>query len=146
MNFIDNILQRLDTMSADDIIQEIGGNIYGANIERNEILKYPQFVQDIIFLVDMDTELNMQGDILANSTRLYISNMVIALKNIHADNQAILLQNIFDTYNSIQNGEDEDKMEEIIDGLYNEMYFHTGFNIWSLLESYVEHEKENNKN
>ena len=146
INYIDSILQRLDSISADDVIQEIGGNVYKENIDRAEVLKYPQFIQDIIFLVDMDTELVMQGD-LSNETPLkYIPNMVTALKNIHAYNEADVLQNIYEIYTSFRWKENADnELDEKIDNLYKEMYYKTGFDIWSLLENYVEHEKSKSK-
>lgn len=147
MNFLDGLLQRLDTMSVDDIIQEIGGNLYKSGIGREEILKYPQFIQDIVFLIDMDTELNMQGDVLVNSTSQFVPNMITALQNIHADKEAVLLQTVLDTAHTmnLQEDKDEDEVDAIIEDLYHRMYFRTGFDIWSLLEAYVDKEKSTAK-
>ncbi len=138
MNYIDDILNRLHVMSADDIIQEIGGKIYSEPLDRDEILKYPQFIQDIIFLIDMDTELTMQGDVLVNSTGQHVPNMIVALKNIHADNDANLLQKIYDVYQSNPN---YDIIWETLDDFYSRMYLYTDLDIWRLLNTYVEQEK-----
>lgn len=92
----------------------------------------------------MDTQLNMEGDVLGYSSEKYIPNMVIALKNIHANNDAILLQNIYDIHKSAQETEDEDKLDEMdgeINSLYDKMYLHTNIDIWSLLDAYIEKEK-----
>ena len=130
MNFIDKLLNDLNNKSADDIIQIIGNNIYTESIDRKQILKYPQFIQDIIFIIDLDTELSMNGDVLQNSIRLFIQNIITALENIHADNDAKLLKEIF----KLDKINPDDKYINI---LYKKMYLYTDFDIWSLLEAYV---------
>lgn len=139
MTFIDSILQHLDSMSADDVIQQIGEGIYKEGVPRDEILAYPQFIQDIVFLIDMDTELQMQGDLTNFSVKKHIPNMIIALKNMHEDSEANLLQNIHDIYSASSYEEDvTDKVDTLLDELYSKMYFETGNDIWSSLEMYVE--------
>jgi L-fuculose-phosphate aldolase len=138
MNYIDEILPRIHSMNADEIIEAIGGNFYDKGVEWEDILKYPQFVQDIIFLVDLDTALAMNGDVLMNNlTR--VPNMITALKNVGANNDSTLLQKIYDEYTA---GYDEDRTEEVWNHeLYKEMYFYNDLDIWGLLEKYVELEK-----
>jgi len=144
MNYIDEMLQHLDTMGADDIIQKIGGSFYNKGIGWDEILKYPKFIQDIMFLIDLDTSLAIDGDVLINRLDL-VPNMISALKNIGADNESALLQRIYDEY-ILSLDYEKEKANEIWDGiindLYNKMYFTTGFDIWGLLNDYVECEKE----
>lgn len=141
MNFIDAVMKRLDIMSADDVIQEIGGSIYDNPAVRKELHKYPQFIQDIIFIVDLDTALNMDGDVLVNNEN-DIPNMITALQNIHANNDASILQKIYDTYRANPN---YDAIFKAIDGMYEKMYLYTGFDIWPLLETYVDKEMHANK-
>lgn len=136
MSFIDKVLININSMTADDIIQAMA-DIYSEPIEREEIVvKYPQFIQDIIFIIDFDTELAMQGigGLLENRAGRYISNIIIALRNIQADNEAILLQEIYEKYKA--NPEDES-----IDESADKLYLYTGFDIWELLEIYVDKEK-----
>jgi len=134
MNFIEKILDNIDNMSAEHVIQSMT-KIYSEPIDRIQLLEYPQFIRDIIFIMDLDTEMNMQGDVLENSIREDIPNIIYALKNINADNEAKILEEIYDLYQ--QNSEDEK-----IDELYGKMYIYTDFDIWSLLEIYVKNQMD----
>jgi hypothetical protein len=96
MNFIDDVLLKINNMSADDIIESIAQKIYSEPIERKELASYPQFIQDIIFFIDFDTELSINGILgfLENSTGEYIDETIVALKHISADSDADILQEI----------------------------------------------------
>jgi len=143
MSYIDEVLQQLGSISSDDILQRIGGDFYGSGVDWNQLLDYPQFVQDIVFLVDMDSALMMDGDVLINNFDR-VPNMILALKNIRADTDSLLLQEIYDEY-VLSLDYDEVKANEIwsvtISDLYKKMYYMTGFDIWSLLIDYVDREK-----
>jgi hypothetical protein len=137
MTFLDEIMVRLDAMSADDVIEAVGGGMYINPAIRGELHNYPQFIQDIIYIVDLDTALNMDGDVLVNNEG-ELPGMLTALRNIHADKEASLLQRIYDIYKANPH---YDAICGTVDGLYKEMYLYTGFDIWGLLELYVELEK-----
>lgn len=136
MNFIDEAIACIKSMSADDVIQAMS-KIYDEPIERTELEKYPQFIQDTIFIIDLDTELSMEGigGVLENSSGMYIDKIITALRNIHAENDANLLQQIFNIYK--ENSED-DSIEELAD----QLYLYSGFDIWGLLNTYVEKQKQ----
>lgn len=136
MNFIDKAIACIKSMSADDVIQAMS-KIYDEPIERTELEKYPQFIQDTIFIIDLDTELSMEGigGVLENSSGMYIDKIITALRNIYAENDANLLQQIFNIYK--ENSED-DSIEE----LANQLYLYSGFDIWGLLNTYVEKQKQ----
>jgi hypothetical protein len=119
-------------MTADDVIQSMT-EIYSEPNARNQLLKYPQFIRDIIFIVDLDTELNMNGDVLENSIKEDIHQIIKALRNIKADTDAEILQQVYNRY--LQNPDDE-----MIDELYAKMYIYNDLDIWKLLEIYVERE------
>lgn len=133
MNFIDRILDNLHQMTADDVVELMVKNIYDEPIERDQLSKYPQFISDIIFIIDFDTEMTMQGDVLQNSICEYVPNIITALKNIKAENEANILQEIYERYQ-------QDPEDEMIDDLYNKMYINTDFDIWPILDAYVEKE------
>lgn len=133
MNFIEKILDNLHRMTADDVIESIARKIYDEPIEREELTKYPQFISDIIFIIDFDTEMTMQGDVLQNSICEFVPNIITAFKNIKAENDTNILQEIYERY---QQNEDD----EMINNLYNKMYINTDFDIWPILDAYVEKE------
>jgi hypothetical protein len=134
MNLIDRTLEQLKVLNADEVIQTLG-RIYDEPIDRNSLSLYPQYIQDTIFLIDLDTELSMQGisGLLENSTGAFIPNMITALKNIRANNEADILHAVYERHKI--NSSDEE-----IDVLSDKLYLYTGFDIWPLLEAYVERE------
>lgn len=60
MNFIDTTLANWNNLSDDDFLQAMAG-IYHEPEVRQILDKYPQFIQDIIHIIDYDTELQMEG-------------------------------------------------------------------------------------
>lgn len=111
--------------------------IYNIPIDREDLVKYPQFIQDIIFIIDYDTELSMNGILgfLKNSTNKYLPQTITALKNIGADTDVEVLKKIssFDTYKNIND----------IESLSEKIYLYNDFDIWKLLEEYVKREIKN---
>lgn len=86
INFIEEILTNINSLRAEDVIESMA-EIYNIPIDREDLVKYPQFIQDIIFIIDYDTELSMNGILgfLKNSTNKYLPQTITALKNIGAD-------------------------------------------------------------
>ncbi|SHJ93438.1 hypothetical protein SAMN02745163_02865 [Clostridium cavendishii DSM 21758] len=135
MNFIDKALKRINEMSADDFLQSMA-DIYNEPINRNEIKKYPQFVQDVIFIIDYDTELQMEGLVgfFNNSTKEYVNETIIALKNCGAIEEAEILKKC--KYFDI---EDYDRYLD----LENDTYINNDFEgFWKLVDDYIEREKK----
>lgn len=60
INFIEEILTNINSLRAEDVIESMA-EIYNIPIDREDLVKYPQFIQDIIFIIDYDTELSMNG-------------------------------------------------------------------------------------
>jgi len=135
MSFIDEVLSNISVMSADDVIQSMS-RIYDEPVDRDALSAYPQFIQDIIWITDMDTELAMNGigGLLENSTGRYADKMIDALRHISADKEAETLAQIYQIYQS-------DLDSEKIDELAGSLYLYIDFDIWPLLEAYVEAEK-----
>lgn len=60
MNFIDKAFN--DNLHGDDFLQTLA-DIYSENEVRNILDKYPQFVRDVIAIIDYDSEIQMGGTI-----------------------------------------------------------------------------------
>jgi hypothetical protein len=135
MNFIDRALSKINEMSADDFLQSMA-QIYSEPIERSELRKYPQFVQDVIFIIDYDTELQMEGleGFFNDSTKDYINETIIALKNCGAVKEAEILEKCKHIHI-----EDCDVYVE----LEKETYLNKDFEgFWMLVNDYIEREKQ----
>jgi len=135
MNFIDRALRRINEMSADEFLQSMS-DIYSEPINRNKIKKYPQFVQDVIFIIDYDTELQMEGLVgfFNDSTKDYVNETIIALKNCGAIKEAEILEKCKDFNIGNYDG--------YLD-LENETYLNNDFEgFWKLVDEYIEREKK----
>lgn len=136
INFIEEILTNINSLRAEKIIENMA-EIYNIPIDKEDLVKYPQFIQDIIFIIDYDTELSMNGILgfLKNSTNKYLPQTITALKNIGAYTDVEVLKKIssFDTYKNIND----------IESLSEKIYLYNDFDIWKLLEEYVEREIKN---
>ncbi|MBR2176942.1 MAG: hypothetical protein IJ861_08360 [Clostridia bacterium] len=130
MNFIDKAF--FDGLHGDDFLQAMT-DIYNYSEVREELDKYPRFVRDIILIIDYDTALQMGGldDILHGSMADQADNIIIALKNAGADDEAELLKKA--------NTLPDDELEEIYDSLaLNNDY--EGF--WDLIRDYIDREMD----
>jgi len=140
MNLIDKLLSHLDNLSASEIIESLGW-IYDEPISRELLSDQPLFIQDIIFLIDLDTELNMSGvdSLFESSTALYIPQMISALRRIGAEHDAGILEKLHAMHEL--NPEDLTQHE-----LANSLYLYEDRDIWGLLETYVDREKNKQDN
>lgn len=124
MNFIDKAFA--ENLRGDDFLQAMA-DIY----EHNDVdlEQYPQFVRDVILLIDYDSTLQMDGleDVLYGSMK--VNDIIAALKNAGADDEAELLEKAKDL------PEDSEELGEIYDSLaMNNDY--EGF--WELLRNYID--------
>lgn len=60
MNFIDKAFN--DNLHGDDFLQTLA-DVYSENEVKNILDKYPQFVRDVIAIIDYDSEIQMGGTI-----------------------------------------------------------------------------------
>ena len=60
MNFIDKAIANKENMSADDFLQAMA-DIYSEPGVWNILNNYPQYLQDIVYIIDYDTEIQMEG-------------------------------------------------------------------------------------
>ena len=89
MNFIDRALAQGDALDADGFLQAMA-DIYKEPQVWQELDRYPQYIQDIIHIVDYDTEVQMEGlDACAASPR--VEQYIQALLNCGAVSEAEIL-------------------------------------------------------
>lgn len=137
MNALDNILENLPHLSADDIIQTLGSEMYEKEFpELDKLGNYPKFIQDAIYIIEFDTELAMNGigGVLENRINCIIPKIIKAFQNIEANQEADILSQIYAIYQT-------SPCSDEIETLRKSFYLYTSFDIWSLLETYVEQEK-----
>ena len=60
MNFIDRALARGDTLTDGDFLQAMA-DIYREPQVWQELDRYPQYIRDVIYIIDYDTEVQMEG-------------------------------------------------------------------------------------
>lgn len=90
----------LSSMSAEDIVGDICLNLYkqeNSAIRENETFdRLPTVIRDIIFIIDFDTELNMNGILgfLENSTGLFLDDTIETLERINAVEDYEILKRI----------------------------------------------------
>lgn len=137
MNALDNILENLPHLSADDIIQTLGAEMYEKEFpELDQLGNYPKFIQDAIYIIEFDTELAMNGigGVLENWINCIIPKIIKAFQNIGANQEADILSKIYAIYQT-------SPCSDEIETLSKSFYLYTSFDIWSLLDTYVEQEK-----
>lgn len=137
MNFIDRALERINEISADEFLQAMA-DIYDEPIDRNELKKYPQFVQDIIFIIDYDTELQMEGleGFFYDETKYFVDETIKALKNCGAIHEAEILKKC---KNINLNRKDASDLFNMLEA---ETYLNNEFDaFWKLVDDYIDIEK-----
>lgn len=99
---IKNLIQLnlLTKNSGEEIINEIALNLYNEEnyhlIERDTFYKLPIVIRDIVLVINLDTELNMQGILgfLENSTGLFLNDTIETLQRIQAKEDYEILKSI----------------------------------------------------
>jgi hypothetical protein len=93
-------LNLLTKKSGEEIINEIALNIYNEEnnhlTQKDAFYKLPAVIRDIILVINLDTELNMQGILgfLENSTGLFLGDTIDTLQRIQAKEDYEILKSI----------------------------------------------------
>lgn len=128
--------------------------------ERSEWLECADFIQTALFLIDFDTELNMEGifSFLENSIGHYAPNIIKAFRDIGDDKDADILSEIcrlappdlirgeflsgdYSEYDISAFDDIHELNKEVLEKieiLENQLYLNTGSDIWQLLYNYLE--------
>lgn len=135
MNFIDRALARGDTLDADDFLQAMA-DIYKEPQVWQELDRYPQYIQDIIHIVDYDTEVQMEGlDACAASPRA--EQYIQALLNCGAVSEAEILKRAKKLTDSDPDYEDE-TVDAELEALYRQIALNQNYEeFWDLVRGYI---------
>lgn len=135
MNFIDKTLEKRDSISADDFLQSMA-DIYKEPHVKEKLTVYPQFVRDIIHIIEYDTELQMEGlsGFFTDSTKNYYQETYTALINCGAVKDAEILREAekIDPYGEEEIYDEYEKLEE-------KTYLRNDWDsFWDLVRKYIE--------
>ena len=135
MNFIDRALARGDALDADDFLQAMA-DIYKEPQVWQELDRYPQYIQDIIHIVDYDTAVQMEGlDACAASPRA--EQYIQALLNCGAVSEAEILKRAKKLTDSDPDYEDE-SVDAELEALYRQIALNQNYEeFWDLVRGYI---------
>ena len=136
MNFIDRALDQGESLTPDDFLQAMA-DIYKEPQVWRELDRSPPSVRDVIYTIDSDTEVQMEGlDACAASPRaeLYIQ----ALLNCGAVAEAEILKRARELSLSDPDYEDE-AVDAEMDILYQQIALNQDYDdFWNLVRGYIE--------
>ena len=135
MNFIDRALAQGDALDADGFLQAMA-DIYKEPQVWQELDRYPQYIQDIIHIVDYDTEVQMEGlDACAASPR--VEQYIQALLNCGAVSEAEILKRAKKLTDSDSDYEDE-AVDAEMESLYRQIALNQNYEeFWDLVRGYI---------
>ena len=113
MNALDNIINGIQNLSANEILDRLSSEMYKSDFPTHDKLGCcPQFIQDTILIIDLDSELSMEGicGVLENSIGNLLPQIIKALHNIAATGEANTLSNIYAAYQISPNSENIDSL------------------------------------
>ena len=136
MNFIDRALAQGDGLTPDDFLQAMA-DIYKEPQVWRELDRYPQYVRDVIYIIDYDTEVQMEGlDACAASPRA--EQYIRALLNCGAVAEAELLKRAKALADSDPSYEDE-AFDAELESLYRQIALNQDYEgFWDLVRGYIE--------
>lgn len=141
MNFIEEALGKKGHMSADDFLQAMA-DIYKNPEVRKSLTAYPQFVQDVIYIIDYDSEIQMEGleGFLTDSTKQFFNETYCALMNCGALTEAEILkkaQKLICLIDEI----DEDNYDAQFEQLQKQVALYNDYEcFWNLVRAYIDRE------
>ena len=140
MNFIDRALAQGDGLTPDDFLQAMA-DIYKESQVWRELDRYPQYVRDVIYIIDYDTEVQMEGlDACAASPRA--EQYIQALLNCGAVTEAELLKRAKELADSGPDGEDE-AFDAELESLYRQIALNQDYEgFWDLVRGYIGRERK----
>ena len=138
MNFIDKAIENKNQMSSDDFLQAMA-DVYEEPEVWKVLEKYPQFIQDVIYIIDYDTILQTDGlDFFISYNEENFDNTVTALINCNATEEADILKKakIIAADDNLETDERIEKIGELEGetALYNGQYD----DFWDCVRNYIE--------
>ena len=140
MNFIDRALDQGENLTPDDFLQAMA-DIYKEPQVWQELDRYPQYVQDVIYVIDYDTEVQMEGlDACAVSPR--VEQYIQALLNCGAVSEAEILKRAKKLTDSDSDYEDE-AVDAEMEKLYRQIALNQNYEeFWDLVQGYIGRERK----
>ncbi len=135
MKWIDGTDIEIKGLSGEEICEKLADELW--QYDRSQWLECDEFIQVAAFLIDFDTELQMEGifNFLENSIGNYATNIINAFKIIGDEKDAEILSEI--CYLN-DNCELSEEIESKIEMLENQLYLNREFDIWQLLFKYLD--------
>ena len=136
MNFIDRALSRRDALTDDGFLQAMA-DIYKEPQVWEELTQYPLYIGDVVYLIDYDTELQMEGlDAVVTGGRY--ERTLQALVNCGASGEAEVLRRAKELSDRDLDYEDEEAM----DALSRQLALHQDYaGFWDLVRAYIGRER-----
>ena len=140
MNFIHRALAQGRRLSDDDFLQAMA-DIYKEPQVWQELDRYPQYVQDVIYVIDYDTEVQMEGlNACAVSPR--VEQYIQALLNCGAVSEAEILKRAKKLTDSDSDYEDE-AVDAEMEKLYRQIALNQNYEeFWDLVRGYIGRERK----
>ena len=135
MNFIDRALDQGENLTPDDFLQAMA-DIYKEPQVWRELDRYPQYVRDVIYTIDYDTEVQMEGlDACAASP--HAEQYIQALLNCGAAAEAEILKRAREL--SLSDPDDEDEaVDAEMERLYRQIALNQNYEeFWDLVRGYI---------
>ena len=140
MNFIDRALAQGDGLTPDDFLQAMA-DIYKEPQVWRELERYPQYIRDIIYIIDYDTEVQMEG-LDACVAGPCAEQYICALLNCGAVAEAELLKRAKKLADSGAVAEDE-AFDTELESLYRQIALNQNYEeFWDLVRGYIGRERK----
>ena len=136
MNFIDRALARGDALTDDGFLQAMA-DIYKEPQVWEELTQYPLYIGDVVYLIDYDTELQMEGLDSVVTGRQY-ERVLQALERCGAFGEADILRRA----KGISDRDPDYEDEEAMDALSRQLALHQDYaGFWDLVRAYIGRER-----
>lgn len=136
-NFIDKALE--NNLHGDEFLQAMA-DIYNEPEVWGQLDKYPQYIQDVIYIIDYDTEIQMEGveNLAFSSDEMKIHKMIQALKRCGATEESEILEKAKELAAKTENVE-EDEFDEKFSILESKLAYHSDYDtFWELVRNYID--------
>ena len=130
MNFIDKAFE--SNLSGDDFLQAMA-DIYSEPEVRERLDKYPQFVKDVILIIDYDYEIQMEGldNVIYGQFGEQLPEILKAMDNCGASNEADVLRQA--------KAMTPEEYDENYDALCDKLAIYNDYEeFWDLVRSYID--------
>lgn len=130
MNFIDKAFA--NNLRGDDFLQAMT-DIYSEYEVRKILDKYPQFVKDVILIIDYDSEIQMEGldNVIYGHFGEQLPEILQALDNCGASNEADVLRQA--------KAMTPEEYEKNYDTLCDKLAIHNDYDsFWDLVRKYID--------